>query len=171
MFKDKDGNEMEITDLAKKLIEKAKEKGVDISLPVDPVCHTTLGELEGDNSTALVTDDANIPADYMALDIGPKTVELYKSKIRECKTAIWNGPMGVFEMTTYSKGTFSIAGVMGDETETNGMLTIIGGGDSASAAELSGDANRMSHTSTGGGASLELLEGKVLPGIAILDDN
>jgi 3-phosphoglycerate kinase len=127
MFKDKNGNEMEITDLAKKLIEKAKEKGVDVSLPVDHVCHTTFGEPEGDN-TALVTDDANIPADYMALDFGPKTVELYKSKIRECKSAIWNGPMGVFEMTTYSKGTFSISGVMGDETEINGMLTIVGGG-------------------------------------------
>jgi phosphoglycerate kinase len=169
MFKDKDGGEIEIGALAKQLLEKAKEKGVEVSLPLDHVCHTTFGEPE--DGKALTTEDANIPAGYMALDIGPKTVELYMAIIKECKTAIWNGPMGVFEMETYRNGTFSVAKVMGDETEKNGMLSIIGGGDSASAAELSGDASRMYHTSTGGGASLELLEGKALPGIDVLDDN
>jgi phosphoglycerate kinase len=169
MFKDKDGNEMDIVDLAKKLLEQAKEKGVEVSLPVDHVCHTSFAEPEG-GAEPLVTTDQNIPADYMALDIGPKTIEQYKEIVRECKAAIWNGPMGVFELPAYSKGTFAIAEVMGDETEANGMLTIIGGGDSASAAELSGQAPRMSHVSTGGGASLELLEGKDLPGITVLDD-
>jgi phosphoglycerate kinase len=112
-----------------------------------------------------------IPADYMALDIGPKTVELYTSIVRDCQSAIWNGPLGVFELTTYCQGTFSIARAMGEETDSSkGMLTIIGGGDSASAVELSGYAKHMSHVSTGGGASLELLEGKELPGIAVLDD-
>ena len=168
-FTDKDGNEMDIVDLAKSLLKKAEERGVVVSLPVDHVCNTTFGE-PAEGSDALVTADANIPADYMALDIGPKTVELYKSIVKECKSAIWNGPMGVFEMKTYATGTFAIAEVMGDQTQANGMLTIIGGGDSASAAELSGHADRMSHVSTGGGASLELLEGKKLPGIAALDD-
>ena len=110
----------------------------------------------------------DIPDGYMALDIGPKTIEAYTAAIKECKACLWNGPMGVFEMECYSKGTFAVAGTMGDMTETTGMLSIIGGGDSASAAELSGHAPRMSHVSTGGGASLELLEGKDLPGLAAL---
>jgi phosphoglycerate kinase len=166
----KSGNEIEIIELARKLLEKAKEKGVQVSLPLDHICHTSFGE-PGDQQQALITPDANIPADYMALDIGPKTVELYTSIVRDCQSAIWNGPLGVFELTTYCQGTFSIARAMGEETDSSkGMLTIIGGGDSASAVELSGYAKHMSHVSTGGGASLELLEGKELPGIAVLDD-
>lgn len=106
----------------------------------------------------------------MALDIGPKTLKLYTEAMQDCKTAIWNGPMGVFEIANYAGGTFGIAKAMGDGTEERGLLSIIGGGDSAAAAEKCGHASRMSHVSTGGGASLELLEGKVLPGIASLDD-
>lgn len=104
----------------------------------------------------------------MALDIGPKTIELYRQQVQASKACLWNGPMGVFEMDCYSKGTFAIAGEMATQTQNTGMLSIIGGGDSASAAELSGHAPNMSHVSTGGGASLELLEGKDLPGLAIL---
>lgn len=168
----KNGNEIEIIELARQLLEKAKEKGVQVSLPLDHICHTSFGEPDNDGQQkALITPDANIPDDYMALDIGPKTVQLYTSIVRDCRSAIWNGPMGVFELPTYKQGTFAIAQVMGEETvSSKGMLTIIGGGDSASAAELSGHAKHMSHVSTGGGASLELLEGKELPGILVLDD-
>jgi len=167
-FTDKySGEKMDIVELAKRLLEKANTKGVQVYLPIDHVCHTECAPTD----SPVVTDDANVPEGMMALDIGPKTIELYQSKIRECKAAIWNGPVGVFEIETFSKGTFAIAKVMGDETESNGMLTIIGGGDSASAAEKSGDASRMTHVSTGGGASLELLEGKELPGIKVLDDD
>lgn len=158
--------EGEINDLARRLLQKAEELRVEVSLPVDHTCHT---KFEGTNEP-LVTEDANIPDGYMALDIGPKTIELYASIIQGCSTAIWNGPMGVFEIDTYSAGTFKIAETMADASEKTGLLSIIGGGDSASAAELSGHAVRMSHVSTGGGASLELLEGKALPGLAVLDD-
>lgn len=106
----------------------------------------------------------------MALDIGPRTIELYKNCIAESKTAVWNGPMGVFEISTYATGSFSIAKAMGDGTQERGLLSIIGGGASASASEACGHAGRVSHVSSGGGASLDLLEGKVLPGINVLDD-
>jgi len=160
------GESMDIVELASKLLEKATEMGIEICLPVDHVCHTACKATEA----PLTTDDANVPDDYMALDIGPKTISLYQDVISTCNTAIWNGPMGVFEIPTYSAGTFAIAKAMGDGTAERGMMTIIGGGDSASAAEQSGQDVRMSHVSTGGGASLELLEGKILPGIAALDD-
>uniref|UniRef100_A0A7S4JAT0 Phosphoglycerate kinase n=1 Tax=Odontella aurita TaxID=265563 RepID=A0A7S4JAT0_9STRA len=165
-FKAKDGSEQKVDDLVNTIIAKAKESNVELYLPVDHVCHTTFGATD----SPLTTDDANIPDGYMALDIGPKTVEKYMEVIGECKTAIWNGPMGVFEMDCYSNGTFSVAKAMGDGTASNGLMSIIGGGDSASAAEECGEAKRMSHVSTGGGASLELLEGKDLPGIKALDD-
>lgn len=165
-FTDQYGETMDIVQLASKLLEKAKMKGIQVHLPVDHVCHTTFA----DTDSALTTDDANVPAEYMALDIGPKTIKAYEEVVARSKTAIWNGPMGVFEMNAYCAGTFAIAKAMGDGTETNGLLSIIGGGDSASAAELSGHAKRMSHISTGGGASLELLEGKMLPGLKALDD-
>lgn len=168
MCKGTDGKEYEITEYSTMLLEKAKAKGVEVLLPLDHVCHTKFGIPDG-GAAPLTTEDANIPEGYMALDIGPKTVELYKAKVAECKTAIWNGPMGVFEMEPYANGTFTIANTMGDETEKNGMISIIGGGDSAAAAEICGQSKRMFHTSTGGGASLELLEGKALPGIEILD--
>lgn len=165
-FTDKYGEKQDIVQLASNLLAKAKERNVAVFLPVDHVCHTECKA----TATPVVTPDANVPAGFMALDIGPQTVELYVKAMADCRTCIWNGPMGVFEIDTYSAGTFAIAKAMGDGTEQRGMLSIIGGGDSASAAEKSGQDVRMSHVSTGGGASLELLEGKLLPGISVLDD-
>ncbi|KAK7202218.1 phosphoglycerate kinase C, glycosomal [Novymonas esmeraldas] len=153
-------------DLAKSLLKKAQERGVEVLLPVDHVCNTEFKAVDA----PLVTDGVDIPDGHMALDIGPKTIRAYEEVIGRCKSAIWNGPMGVFEMPCYSKGTFAVARAMGSGTQQSGLMSIIGGGDSASAAELSGEAKNMSHVSTGGGASLELLEGKTLPGVAILTD-
>ena len=162
-FTDKYGEERDsIAEMALNLLKKAEASGVELYLPVDHVCHTEFKATE----TPLVTDDDSIPEGYMALDIGPKTRDLYVKEISACQTVVWNGPMGVFEIPTYAMGTFDVAKAL---AECNGM-TIIGGGDSASAAEMSGYATRISHVSTGGGASLELLEGKNLPGIAALDD-
>jgi phosphoglycerate kinase len=165
-FTDKYGEKKDIVKLAEGLLERAKAQNVEVFLPVDHICHT---ECKATDSP-VTTTDANVPAGMMALDIGPKTLALYIQAMSDCKTAIWNGPMGVFEIPTYQAGTYGIAKAMGDGTEQRQMLSIIGGGDSASAAEKSGHAERMSHVSTGGGASLELLEGKILPGIAVLDD-
>ncbi|CAG9573081.1 phosphoglycerate kinase C, glycosomal [Leishmania major strain Friedlin] len=153
-------------DLAKSLLKKAQERGVQVFLPVDHVCNKEFKAAD----SPLVTESVDVPDGYMALDIGPRTIHMYEEVIGRCKSAIWNGPMGVFEMPCYSKGTFAVAKAMGTGTQKNGLLSIIGGGDSASAAELSGEAKNMSHVSTGGGASLELLEGKTLPGVAILTD-
>eukprot|EP00977_Amphora_coffeiformis_P003097 scaffold578_cov167-Amphora_coffeaeformis.AAC.44 len=158
--------EDEIVELAKKLLETAKNNNVEVFLPVDHLCNTEFAATD----SPLATEGVDIPDGYMALDIGPKTIEKYVSVIKECKACLWNGPMGVFEMDCFSKGTFTVAATMAEETQKNGMLSIIGGGDSASAAELSGHAPNMSHVSTGGGASLELLEGKNLPGLAALSD-
>nr|P08966.1 RecName: Full=Phosphoglycerate kinase, cytosolic; AltName: Full=Phosphoglycerate kinase B [Crithidia fasciculata]CAA30341.1 unnamed protein product [Crithidia fasciculata] len=151
-------------DLAKSLLKKAQERNVEVLLPVDHVCNK---EFQGVDAP-LVTKDVEIPEGYMALDIGPKTIKIYEDVIAKCKSTIWNGPMGVFEMPCYSKGTFAVAKAMGNGTQKNGLMSIIGGGDTASAAELSGEAKNMSHVSTGGGASLELLEGKSLPGVTVL---
>nr|P07377.1 RecName: Full=Phosphoglycerate kinase, cytosolic; AltName: Full=PGK B allele 2; AltName: Full=Phosphoglycerate kinase B [Trypanosoma brucei brucei]CAA27068.1 unnamed protein product [Trypanosoma brucei]CAA29317.1 unnamed protein product [Trypanosoma brucei]prf//1202269A kinase,cytosolic phosphoglycerate [Trypanosoma brucei] len=153
-------------EFARSLLKKAEDRKVQIILPIDHVCHTEFKAVD----SPLITEDQNIPEGHMALDIGPKTIEKYVQTIGKCKSAIWNGPMGVFEMVPYSKGTFAIAKAMGRGTHEHGLMSIIGGGDSASAAELSGEAKRMSHVSTGGGASLELLEGKTLPGVTVLDD-
>ena len=158
--------EDEIVELAKKLLATAKANNVEVLLPLDHLCHTDFAATE----SPLATDGVDIPDGYMALDIGPKTIEVYTAAIKTCKACLWNGPMGVFEMECYSKGTFAVAATMGDMTASSGMLSIIGGGDSASAAELSGHAPRMSHVSTGGGAALELLEGKNLPGLAALSE-
>jgi len=111
-------------------------------------------------------DADKIPPDYMGLDIGPKTIELYGSKLKKAATVVWNGPVGVFEMKTFEKGTEAIAEVLAESS----AVTIIGGGDSAAAVEKFGLADKMSHISTGGGASLEFLEGKVLPGINVIED-
>jgi phosphoglycerate kinase len=105
----------------------------------------------------------------MGLDVGPKTIATIQKSLSDCKTVIWNGPMGVFEMEAFAKGTFAIANTLAELT-SKGCITIIGGGDSVAAVEQAGLADKMSHISTGGGASLELLEGKVLPGIAALDN-
>lgn len=133
-----------------------------------PVDNLAADKFDNDANITVVGDD--IPADLMALDIGPKTIEKYASIISTAKTIVWNGPMGCFEMSNFSKGTFGVCEAVAEATEKNGAISVIGGGDSVSAVNKSGLASKMSHISTGGGASLEFLEGKVLPGVAALDD-
>jgi len=154
--------EADKVELAKSLEEKAKAKGVKFLLPVDNV---VAKEFKADAEHKVVPSN-EIPAGWQGLDIGPETRELYGKEIKNAKTVVWNGPMGVFEMPAFAKGTEAIAQYM---SECEGT-TIIGGGDSAAAVEQMGFADKMSHISTGGGASLEFLEGKVLPGVAALDD-
>ncbi|MCZ7408499.1 phosphoglycerate kinase [Parvimonas micra] len=149
-------------DFAKELIEKAKSKNVKILLPIDVVVSK---EFSNDSEFKIVNIDS-IGDDYMGLDIGEKTVKLFSDEINNAKTVVWNGPMGVFEMSNFAKGTFEIAKAIA-ESET---ISIIGGGDSASAAEKSGYKDKITHISTGGGASLEFLEGKILPGIDSIDN-
>lgn len=152
-------------ELAKTLMEKAKANKVEIMLPVDSVVGK---EFKADTESKVVPQDG-IEDGWMALDIGPKSAELFGDEIKKAKTVIWNGPMGVFEMDAFAKGTFAVAGAMSTATE-NGAITIIGGGDSASAIKKAGLEDKVSHVSTGGGASLEYLEGKELPGITSLTD-
>ena len=149
-------------EIAPQLLKKAEEAGVKMLLPVDVV---VADEFNNDAKTAIVDKDA-IPADMMGLDIGPKTVELYKAAIAEAETIVWNGPMGVFEMENFAGGTRAVAEALAESK----AVTVIGGGDSAAAVEQFGLADKMTHISTGGGASLEFLEGKVLPGVAVLED-
>ena len=152
-------------DLAKALEAKAKEKGVALLLPTDVVI---ADKFAPDANSQTVSIDA-IPDGWMGLDIGPDSVKVFQEALADCKTAIWNGPMGVFEFDKFAAGTEAIARSLADLTKT-GASTIIGGGDSVAAVEKVGVADQMSHISTGGGASLELLEGKELPGIAALDE-
>jgi len=152
-------------ELAKSLEAKAKERGVDLLLPTDVV---VADKFAADANSQTVSVD-NIPDDGMGLDIGPEAVKMFQDALKDCKTVIWNGPMGVFEFDQFAKGTEAIAYSLADITK-QGATTIIGGGDSVAAVEKVGVAEQMSHISTGGGASLELLEGKELPGIAALDD-
>jgi len=152
-------------DLAKKLEAKAKEKGVEFLLPTDVI---VADKFAADANTQTVSVD-NIPDGWMGLDIGPDSVKTFQEALADCKSVIWNGPMGVFEMEAFAKGTTGIATTLAGLTD-KGCITIIGGGDSVAAVEQAGLADQMSHISTGGGASLELLEGKTLPGIAALDD-
>jgi len=149
-------------DFAKELLEKAEAAGVKMLLPIDVVC----ADAFSNDANTVIVDRDQMPADMEGLDIGPKTVELYKETLLAAKTVVWNGPMGVFEMPNFAKGTKAIAEILA-ETEA---VTIIGGGDSAAAVEQFGLADKMSHISTGGGASLEFLEGKVLPGIAVIEE-
>lgn len=146
--------------LAKELIETAGDKLV---LPIDSVCAK---EFSNDVET-LVTDDEAVPAGYMGLDIGPKSIELFTKELAGAKTVVWNGPMGVFEMSNFAKGTVGVCEAIAN---LEGATTIIGGGDSAAAAIQLGFADKFTHISTGGGASLELLEGKTLPGLAAIND-
>jgi phosphoglycerate kinase len=148
-------------DYALEMIEKAKDKGVKFLLPVDHRVATEFKDVE-----AVVTEDQNIPAGNMGLDIGPKTEALYADAIKDAKTVVWNGPMGVFEFENFNKGTIAVAKAMADADAT----TVIGGGDSAAAVNILGFGDKMTHISTGGGASLEFLEGKALPGIVALND-
>ena len=152
----------ESIDLAKELMKKAEDAGVKLLLPVDTVCAK---EFDNDSESG-VFDRDSIPVDMMGMDIGPKTVELYKTAIAEAKTVVWNGPAGVFEMPNFAAGTKAIA----EALASSGAVTIIGGGDSAAAVEQFGLADKMTHISTGGGASLEFLEGKDLPGISCLEE-
>ncbi|MBQ6121113.1 MAG: phosphoglycerate kinase [Clostridia bacterium] len=148
--------------LAKEMMETAKAKGVQFLLPVDTVIANDF-----DNPTEIKTVEAGkIPEGWQGLDIGPKTIELFSGAVKSAKTVVWNGPMGVFEKPEFAKGTLAIATAMAESDAT----TIIGGGDSAAAVTQMGLAPKMSHISTGGGASLEFLEGKVLPGVACLKD-
>jgi phosphoglycerate kinase len=151
-------------ELAKELEAKAKAKGVQLLLPTDVVLADNFAP---DANSQIVAIDA-IPDGWMGLDIGPDSIKAFEAALADCKTVIWNGPMGVFEFDKFAAGTDAIAHTLAGLTAT-GTTTIIGGGDSVAAVEKVGVAEKMSHISTGGGASLELLEGKVLPGVAALD--
>jgi len=144
---------------------KAEKEGKQIILPTDIV----VADAFAPDANTKVVPATEIPDGWMGLDNGPESTAAQKEALSDCKTVIMNGPMGVFEFEAFSKGTFGIVDILADITK-NGATTIIGGGDSVAACEQSGRASEMSHISTGGGASLELLEGKVLPGVAALAD-
>ena len=150
-------------ELAKSFISAAEAKGVKLYMPIDAVITPEFDA----NAEGTVVDIDKIPADQMSLDIGPKTGELYANVIKDSKLVIWNGPMGVFEIDEFANGTKAVAQALADSTDT---YSVIGGGDSAAAAEKFGLADKMSHVSTGGGASLEFMEGKQLPGVVALND-
>lgn len=149
--------------LAGEILDTANQLGKKLLLPIDHVISDKFGE-DGDIK---ITDGREIPAGYMGLDIGPKTVKLYTDEIKSARTVIWNGPMGVFEMKRFEKGTKMLARALAENTSAT---TIVGGGDSAAAVKKFGLEDKMTHVSTGGGASLEFLEGRQLPGITAIDD-
>jgi len=149
-------------DYAKEMMQKAEAKGVKLLLPVDTVC----GDKFAPDAAVQTVDAGMIPDGWEGLDIGPKTVELYCNAVKDAGTVIWNGPMGVFEFAAFAKGTEAVA----EALSKTDAITIIGGGDSAAAVQQLGYADKMTHISTGGGASLEFMEGKVLPGVACLLD-
>merc|ERR1712190_58406 len=161
--------EEEFLELAKELEEKAKAKGVELILPSDIACGDAFPADGKEVGFKVVPMDA-IPDGWLGLDNGPGATEEIKLALSDCKTVIWNGPMGVFESSQFASGTYDIAKFLALLTEKKGAVTIIGGGDSVAAVNKSGLAEKMSHISTGGGASLELLEGKVLPGVAALKE-
>jgi len=158
--------EDEFVPMAKEVMAKAEKLGKKILLPSDII---VADKFDKEADTQVVAADA-IPDGWMGLDNGPQTTAEQKEALSKCKTVIMNGPMGVFEFEKFAAGTFGIVDILADLTKENGAITVIGGGDSVAATELSGRAGDMSHISTGGGASLELLEGKVLPGVAALND-
>src|SRR5699024_8196062 len=149
-------------DMAKEFMQKAKEKNVRMLIPIDAVVADEFSE----SANIQTVEIDQIPADMLALDIGPATIKQYSEVIAESKLVIWNGPMGVFEMDAFAEGTKRVAETLA-KTEA---FTVIGGGDSAAAVEKFQLAEKMDHVSTGGGASLEFMEGKVLPGVKALDD-
>ena len=155
--------EEDYKDYAKKMEQKAKDKGVKLLIPVD----TVVADDFSNDANFKVVGRGEIPDDMEGLDIGPKTAELFADAIKGAKTVVWNGPMGCFEMPNFAKGTIAVAQAMAD---LEGATTIIGGGDSAAACNNLGFGDKMSHISTGGGASLEFLEGKELPGVAAAND-
>ena len=152
-------------ELARELEAKAKSKGVELLLPTDVIIADTFSN----DAKSKLADVTDIPNGWMGLDIGPNAIKVFQKALSDCKTVIWNGPMGVFEFDQFASGTNAIANSLA-ELSTKGATTIIGGGDSVAAVEKAGLGDKMSHISTGGGASLELLEGKVLPGVAALDE-
>ncbi len=152
-------------EMAKEILEKTKAQNINLVLPVDVV----IADSFSNDAKSEVVDINSIKPEWQGLDIGPKTVELFKSYIENSRTVVWNGPMGVFEFDNFAKGTIEIAKALAEATE-KGVITIVGGGDSAAAIAKAGLEEKVSHVSTGGGASLEFLEGKVLPGVAALTD-
>ena len=155
--------EADKVELAGEMMAKAKEKGVNFLIPVD----NKVGKEYDPNTEAMIVDSDDIPDGWMGLDIGPKTQEMFANAIKGAGTVIWNGPMGVSEWENFAAGTVAVANAVAE----SGAISIIGGGDSAAAVQKLGFADKMSHISTGGGASLEYMEGKVLPGIAALNEN
>ena len=152
--------------LAKDLEEKAKSKGVELLLPSDVV----LADEFSPNAESKTSNIDEINGEWMGLDIGPDSIKCFQNALSNCKTVIWNGPMGVFEFEKFATGTNAIAKTLAELSSSSDVCTIIGGGDSVAAVEKAGLAEKMSHISTGGGASLELLEGKILPGVSALDE-
>jgi phosphoglycerate kinase len=157
--------EEEKLDMAKDLLQQFESSETKFLLPVDVV---VAEEFKNDSPAETVSVN-NIPVNKMGLDIGPETIKLFTDELLKSKTVVWNGPMGVFEMDNFSKGTFAVAETLAKVTE-KGAVTVVGGGDSAAAISLAGLSDKVSHVSTGGGASLEFLEGKILPGVAALND-
>jgi len=156
--------EADKVDLARQLLEEAKKRHVKLLLPID---HVVAIKPESTAGVQQIGEGQRIPADRMALDIGPKTIELFSEEISRARTIVWNGPMGVFEVPGFSRGTFKIAHAI---AENVGATSIVGGGDSVAAVRAAGVADKITHISTGGGASLEFLEGKKLPGVEALTD-
>jgi phosphoglycerate kinase len=154
--------EQDKLELARQILDKAKAKGIDFELPVDHVC----GSEPKETAERVVVNGAAIPDGMMGLDIGPKTLDRYRQRILAAKTVFWNGPMGLFEQKPWAEGTFGVARAM---AESPGV-TVVGGGDSAAAVEEAGLVSRMKHVSTGGGASLEFIEGRELPGVKVLEE-
>jgi phosphoglycerate kinase len=154
--------EQDRLELARQLLERAASRKVDLLLPVDHVC----GAEPKETAKRVVVNDRAIPRDLMGLDIGPRTLDRYRQRILDAKTVFWNGPMGLFEQKPWAEGTFGIAKAMAD----GAAVTVVGGGDSAAAVEEAGLVSKMTHVSTGGGASLEFIEGRVLPGIQVLEE-
>ena len=149
-------------ELSREIMEKAKAKGIKFLLPIDTVCADSFSN----DANTQVVPVSEIPDGWEGMDIGPKTQALFAETIKNAKTVVWNGPMGVFEFPNFAKGTIAVAQAMADSD----AVTIVGGGDSAAAVTQLGFADKIDHISTGGGASLEFLEGKTLPGVAALND-
>jgi phosphoglycerate kinase len=152
------------TDVARAALKKAEQRGVKFLLPID---HVLADKFAADAKTQIFSGTGPFPAEWMALDIGPETIKLFAAEIADAATVVWNGPMGVAELSPFAKGTNSIAKALAKNEDA---ITIVGGGDSVAALHNSGVADKITHISTGGGASLEFLEGKTLPGVAALTD-